>query len=95
MAVKALNLVDNAIGKKVGRYTVRYTVNNSRKYGYKEVRKKERDIKGERVTVQVTEREKEMLTLLAKRNGQTVSEYIRVNCIWDPYNKLTGGDYYE
>lgn len=80
---------------KWGSYTVRYSVKGSVNYGYKERRKKVSDIKGERVTVQVTEREKEILTLLAKKNGQTISEYIRVNCIWEPYNKLTGGDYYE
>lgn len=74
---------------------MKYMVNNSVNYGLKERRKKASDVKGERVTVQVTEREKEILYALSKRNGQTVSEYIRVHCIWEPYNNLTGGDDYE
>lgn len=63
--------------------------------GDKVGRKPVEELKNVRVTVQVSEREKEMLTLLAKRNGQTVSDYLRNECIWKPYNKLTGGDFID
>lgn len=72
---------------------MKYSVNNSAKYGYKERRKKESEMKSERVTVQISKREKKILTLLADRNGQTISQYIRTNCIHKPYNELTGGDF--
>ncbi len=61
-------------------------------YGEEIGRKPVEELKNVRVTVQVSQREKEMLRSLAKRNGQTVSEYLRNECIWKPYNKLTGGD---
>lgn len=64
-----------------------YGSNHGANYG----RKAEEELKNVRVTIQVSKREKEILTLLAKRNGQTVSEYLRSECIWKPYNRLTGG----
>ncbi|MBC5628852.1 hypothetical protein H8S20_08110 [Clostridium sp. NSJ-6] len=56
-----------------------------------ERRKNINDLQCERATVQVSIREKEILKLLAKKEGLRVSDYIRVKCIWEPYNKLTGG----
>lgn len=60
--------------------------------GMREGRKPVEELKNVRVTIQVSKREKEILTLLAKRNGQTISNYLRNECIWKPYNELTGGD---
>lgn len=55
------------------------------------VRKKDEDLKIYRVTVQVSKKEKEKLFILANEKGMSVSDYIRVYCIHEPYNKFFGG----
>lgn len=76
--------------QNIGRNSMNYGRNN-----FRNIRKEESEVKSNRITVQVTAREKEVLKLLAKREGQTPSEYIRSCCIWGPYNRLTGGDDFE
>ena len=55
------------------------------------MRKREEDLKNERVTVQVSKKEKERLSILASEKGMSVSDYIRVYCIYKPYNDFFGG----
>jgi len=64
----------------------------TRKYlGGNFVRKREEDLKNERVTVQVSKKEKERLSILASENGMSISDYVRVYCIYKPYNDFFGG----
>lgn len=58
----------------------------------KKGRKKEEELRVLRVTVQVTEREKELISRLASRQGLDVAAYIRKLCIYDQWDKL-GSDY--
>lgn len=51
-------------------------------------RKKESDLRNERVTVQVTTREKDKLRGLAQEEGLDISDYIRLKCIYIPFNNL-------
>lgn len=55
------------------------------------VKKREEDLKTYRVTVQVSKKEKEKLSILANEKGMSVSDYIRVYCIHQPYNEFFGG----
>ena len=55
------------------------------------MRKKEEDLKSYRVTVQVSKKEKEKLSKLAIAKGMSVSDYVRVYCIHEPYNQFFGG----
>ncbi|WP_294131740.1 plasmid mobilization protein [uncultured Clostridium sp.] len=55
------------------------------------MRKREEDLKTYRVTVQVSKKEKEKLFMLAEEKGMSVSDYIRVYCIHEPYNNFFGG----
>lgn len=48
-------------------------------------RKNEEDLKVNRVTVQVSAKEKEKLVMLAKSRGMSVSDYIRYFCIHKPF----------
>lgn len=50
----------------------------------------ENDLKEYRITVQVSEKEKEKLKLLAKKEGLTVSMYLRKIAIYDRWEKLFG-----
>ena len=54
------------------------------------MRKREEDLKTYRVTVQVSKKEKEKLSKLAIAKGMSVSDYIRVYCIHQPYNEFFG-----
>lgn len=54
-------------------------------------RKKVEDLKVERVTVQVTEFEKELINQLANRQGLEVAAYVRKICIYDQWDKLGNG----
>ena len=58
------------------------SVNNGYNYRYK------RSGRTERISVQVSTREKQKLEELAKAKGQTVSEYIRQICIYKPWEEL-------
>ena len=55
------------------------------------MRKREEDLKTYRVTVQLSKKEKEKLSMLAEEKGMSVSDYIRVYCIHEPYNNFFGG----
>ena len=55
------------------------------------MRKREEDLKTYRVTVQVSKKEKEKLSMLAEEKGMSVSDDIRVYCIHEPYNNFFGG----
>ena len=55
------------------------------------MRKREEDLKIYRVTVQVSKKEKEKLSMLAEEKGMSVSDYIRVYCIHEPHNNFFGG----
>lgn len=59
--------------------------------GIKKGRKKEEALRVERVTVQVSAREKELIEELAKAEGLNVSDYIRSICIYKKYNQIFGG----
>ena len=54
------------------------------------MRKREEDLKTYRSTVQVSKKEKEKLSMLANKKGMSVSDYIRVYCIHQPYNEFFG-----
>lgn len=58
-------------------------------------RKRVSDLKTERITVQVSIREKEIIEARADKSGLNVSDYIRIHCIHKPYDELfsSGGDY--
>lgn len=53
-------------------------------------RKKEEDLRAERVVVHVTQNEKELIKELAKDNGMDTSSFIRCLCLYK-YNKMAGG----
>ena len=55
------------------------------------MKKREEDLKTYRVTVQVSKKEKEKLYRHKKKKGMSVSDYIRVYCIHQPYNEFFGG----
>ena len=59
--------------------------------GIKKGRKKEEELRIERVTVQVSAKEKELIEGLAKAEGLNVSDYIRRICIYKKYNEIFGG----
>lgn len=59
--------------------------------GIKKGRKKEEELRVERVTVQVSVKEKELIEERAKAEGLNVSDYIRMNCIYKKYNQIFGG----
>jgi len=54
-------------------------------------RKKEEDLRGKRIVVHVTQKEKDMVEAIADRRGMEVSTYIRTICIYDQWNKMFGG----
>lgn len=53
-------------------------------------RKSEEELKVHRVTVQVTEMEKELIKRLAASKGMNVGTYVRKICIYDQWDKLGG-----
>ncbi len=55
------------------------------------MKKREEDLKNIRVTVQVSKKEKEKLSILATEKGLSISDYIRVYCIYKPYTEFWGG----
>lgn len=48
-------------------------------------RKSEEDLKVNRITVQVSEKEKEKLIILARSRGMSISDYVRYFCIHKPF----------
>lgn len=54
-------------------------------------RKEESELKVKRVTIQLTEKEKEIIQQLAQQEGTTVSDYIRRVTIYQQINKLIIG----
>ena len=56
-------------------------------------RKREEELKQKRITVQVSKREKEIITELAEREHMTVGAFIRKICIYDKYNEIFRGNY--
>lgn len=57
----------------------------------KSSRKEEKDLRVERVTIQVSAKEKELIGQLAKEQGLNISDYIRLVCIYKKYNDIFGG----
>lgn len=53
-------------------------------------RKKEEDLRVEKVVVHVTKNEKELIKELSKQNGMDMSSFIRCLCLYQ-YNKMAGG----
>lgn len=53
-------------------------------------RKKEEDLRAERVVIHTTKAEKELIKELAKENGMDTSSFIRCLCLYQ-YNKIIGG----
>lgn len=51
-------------------------------------RKREEDLRCKRITVQVSAREKDKLRELADNEGLDISDYIRLKCIYIPFNNL-------
>lgn len=56
-------------------------------------RKREEELKQKRITVQVSKREKEIITELAEREHMTIGAFIRKICIYDKYNEIFRGNY--
>lgn len=48
-------------------------------------RKSEEDLKVNRITVQVSAKEKEKLIILARSRGMNISDYVRYFCIHKPF----------
>ena len=48
-------------------------------------RKSEEDLKVNRITVQVSAKEKEKLIILARSRGMGISDYVRYFCIHKPF----------
>lgn len=69
---------------------VKVKVNNQAKINIERARKKEEDLRAERVVVHVTGTEKELIKELAKENGMDTSSFIRCLCLYQ-YNKMAGG----
>lgn len=55
-----------------------------------QARKKEEDLRSERVVVHVSRVEKELIKELSKENGMDTSSFIRCLCLYQ-YNKMAGG----
>lgn len=56
-------------------------------------RKREEELKQKRITVQVSKREKEIITELAEREHMTIGAFIRKICIYDKYDEIFRGNY--
>jgi len=56
-------------------------------------RKREEELKQKRITVQVSKREKEIITELAEREHMTIGAFIRKICIYDKYEEIFRGNY--
>lgn len=69
---------------------IKVKVNNQAKTNIERARKKEEDLRAERVVVHVTGTEKELIKELAKENGMDTSSFIRCLCLYQ-YNKMAGG----
>ncbi|WP_271814131.1 plasmid mobilization protein [Clostridium beijerinckii] len=69
---------------------IKVKVNNQAKTNIDTARKKEEDLRSERVVVHVTGIEKELIRELAKENGMDISSFIRCLCLYQ-YNKMVGG----
>ena len=75
---------------------VKVKVNNNAKNNNKNTdindraRKKEEDLRVDRVVVHVTQTEKQMIKELAKNNGMDASSFIRCLCLYK-YDKMAGG----
>lgn len=54
-------------------------------------RKKEEDLRVEKVVVHVTLKEKGLIEAMAKRRGMDVAPYVREICIYDKWNQMFGG----
>lgn len=69
---------------------VKVKANEQAKTNTERARKKEEDLRAERVVVHVTKNEKELIKELAKENGMDISSFIRCLCLYQ-YNKMAGG----
>ncbi|EKQ56404.1 MULTISPECIES: CopG family transcriptional regulator [unclassified Clostridium] len=69
---------------------VKVKVNRQAKPNTERARKKDEDLRAERVVVHVTGTEKELIKELAKENGMDTSSFIRCLCLYQ-YNKMAGG----
>ena len=56
-------------------------------------RKREEELKQKRITVQVSQKEKEILLELAEREHMTIGAFIRKICIYDKYEEIFRGNY--
>ena len=56
-------------------------------------RKREEELKQKRITVQVSKREKEIITERAEREHMTIGAFIRKICIYDKYDEIFRGNY--
>ena len=56
-------------------------------------RKREEELKQKRITVQVSKREKKIITELAEREHMTIGAFIRKICIYDKYEEIFRGNY--
>lgn len=69
-----------------------YSVNIRNGITYANTRKNDEERREFRTTIQVTKKEKEILKILASRQGLTVSDYIRKIALYDPYNEIFNKD---
>lgn len=69
---------------------VKVKANEKSKTTIDRARKKEEDLRIDRVVVHVTKTEKQMIKELAKNNGMDASSFIRCLCLYK-YDKMAGG----
>jgi Ribbon-helix-helix protein, copG family. len=69
---------------------IRVKSNEQAKSNIERGRKKEEDLRAERVVVHVTKTEKELIKELSKENGMDTSSFIRCLCLYQ-YNKMARG----
>lgn len=54
-------------------------------------RKREEDLRIDKVVVHVTLKEKKLIAAMAKRKGMEVAPYVRAICIYEQWDKMFGG----
>ena len=54
-------------------------------------RKREEDLKIDKIVVHVTLKEKKLIEAMAEKRGMEVAPYVRAICIYDKWNQMFGG----
>lgn len=69
---------------------IKVKINKQARDNTERARKKEENLRVERVVVHVTKNEKKLIKELAKENGMDASSFIRCLCLYQ-YNKMAKG----